>query len=90
MVEELLAIESLGGSCRCGKCPPGGKEYTLKEERELALIEIGLSHEGKTFTAVYPWIIDPSLLPDNKLQAVAVLHSLEEVNEKYGTGRNVY
>ena len=32
--------------CKCGKCPLGGKNYSIKEERELNLIEAGLQHKG--------------------------------------------
>ena len=45
--------ESLGvecspkcGNCRCGKCPLGGMQYNLKEERELAMIEEGLEFKA--------------------------------------------
>ena len=41
---------------RCGNCPLGGKDYSLKEERELKMIEDGLkfkSEEGH-WEAQYP------------------------------------
>lgn len=31
------------GSCKCNKCPPGGKEMTLGEERDLEKIKDCLS-----------------------------------------------
>jgi hypothetical protein len=53
------------GSCKCGKCPLGGKNYTLKEEHELKLIEEGLSHIENHWVAQYPWIRNPIELPNN-------------------------
>ena len=53
-LEQFFKSEALGvscvpkcGSCRCGECPIVGKQYTLQQERELAMIEKGLEqHEG--------------------------------------------
>ena len=49
-VEDFYKIEAMGvectpkcGGCRCGHCPAGGKDYTLKEEQELKLIENNLT-----------------------------------------------
>ena len=51
-VESFFEIEGLGvmcqpkcGGCRCGKCHAGGKEMTLKEEREFQQIEQGQSFD---------------------------------------------
>ena len=45
-LEDFYSNESLGvscspkcGSCRCGTCPIGGKQYTIQQERELAMID---------------------------------------------------
>ena len=84
-VVKFFEHESLGvscepkcGSCRCGECPIGGKQYTLQQERELAMIEKGLElHEG-VWTARYPWQKDPNLLPDNRIAALAILKSTEK------------
>ena len=72
-IENFFDTEALGvqctpkrGSCRCGQCPIGGKSYTLKEERELRLIEEGLEHKEDHWVAQYPWIKDPKQLLDNK------------------------
>ena len=82
-IEEFFRNESLGvsctpkcGACRCGECPVGSKQYTLQQERELALIENGLSHANDKWTARYPWIKDPSELPDNYTAAYSMLKSL--------------
>ena len=49
ILNESITIESLGvqcepkcGNCKCGTCPIGGKPYSLKEERELKMIENNL------------------------------------------------
>ena len=49
-----MTVESLGiqcnpkcGNCKCGSCPIGGKPYSLKEERELKLIENNLEFHGQ-------------------------------------------
>ena len=52
------------GSCRCERCPIGGKSYTLKDERELRLIEEGLEHKDDHYVAQHSWIRDPKQLPD--------------------------
>ena len=85
-LEEFFRIESLGikyapkcGSCRCGKCLTGTHNFTLKEERELAMIRDGLSYDKqrKTFTIDYPWVKDPINLPNNVRAASAKLRSTE-------------
>ena len=53
-IDEFMTVESLGiqcnpkcGNCKCGSCPIGGKPYSLKEERELKLIENNLEFHGQ-------------------------------------------
>nr|XP_017209463.2 uncharacterized protein LOC108181536 [Danio rerio] len=67
------ACEPKCGGCRCGNCQPGGKEMSLAEERELELVKEGLTYvmEDKHsnephWHAKYPWIQDPTSLPDNR------------------------
>ena len=78
-------LESLGvecnpkcGSCRCGNCSNGGKEYNLREERELKVIEEGLQFKGTYFEANYPWKRDPRELPDNRSAAYGMLIAQEK------------
>ena len=76
------------GSCSCGNCPIGGKSYTLKEERELKLIEEGLQHMGDHWLAKYPWKRDPYELPDNFNAALNRLVGIERRllrNKQYAT-----
>lgn len=84
-VTDFFETESLGvdcspkcGSCKCGKCPIGGKQFTLKEEREQHLIEDGLTHNIDHWEVQYPWIFNPSDLPDNRQAAFGILKSTEK------------
>ena len=92
-LENYFNIENLGiscvpkcGSCRCGKCAPGNKDYSLKEERELNLITEGLSydHEKLRWSCKYPWIKDPFQLPNNFAMGKACLKSTEKRLKKLG------
>ena len=71
-VNDFLQTEELGieviprcGGCKCRECPSGGKQYSLKEERELMMIEEGLKIDNKQWTATYPWKRNPCDLPNN-------------------------
>ena len=67
------------GGCKCGKCALGSKHYTLKEERELKLIEEGLTYKGDHWVARYPWKRSPFELPNNY---VAVVNKLKHVERR--------
>ena len=97
--DDLHNIESLGitcspscGSCKCGKCHPGAKNMTLLEEKELKLIKAGLSFNSKSgrWMAEYPWLKDPSSLPENKHVAYARLKSTETRLEKTPLHAEIY
>ena len=86
-IEDFYNMENLGiqckprcGGCKCGRCSLGSNAYTIKEEKELALIEKNLSHDTKEkfWTAEYPWIRDPFDLPDNRRAAFGMLMSTEK------------
>ena len=86
-VEDFYNIENLGieckprcGGCKCGRCPIGSKEYSIKEERGLELIDKNLKYDYQDgrWIAEYPWIKNPSALPDNRRVAVATLISTEK------------
>ena len=94
---EFLTIESLGaqckplcGGCRCGTCPPGGKQYTLKEERELKLIEDKLEFKGDHWEAAMPYIKDPNLIPDDYTYVLKRLKANERRLEKEPAWSDVY
>ena len=53
-IEDFYNMENLGiqckprcDGCKCGRCSLGSNAYTIKEEKELALIEKNLSHDVK-------------------------------------------
>ena len=84
-ITDFYESESLGvmcvpkcGGCKCGECAVGGKQYTIQEERELAIIEQGLSLSNNRWTAKYPWKKDPKDLPNNYPAAFAMLRSTEK------------
>ena len=98
-VEDFYNIENLGiectprcGGCKCGKCSLGSKNYTIKEEKELALIEKNLHYdqEAQRWIAEYPWIRDPKDLPDNRKAAFAKLLSTERRLAKNSEHAKVY
>ena len=67
------------GGCKCGRCSFGTNAFTIKEEKELALIEKTLSHDPKKiWTAEYPWIRDAFDPPDNRRAAFGMLISTEK------------
>ena len=88
-VEDFYKIENLGvecvprcGSCKCGHCAVGSKYYSIKEEKELELIEKNMKFDAKDnrWLAEYPWIKDPADLPDNRRVALAMLYSTERMS----------
>lgn len=96
-IEDFYNIEAMGvncnpkcGGCKCGRCPIGGKDYTLKEERELNMIDQGLTHQGDHWLAKYPWIRDPNELIDNYHYALGRLRSLEKTLSKNPEHARVY
>ena len=87
-IDSFIEGEELGtkvnpecGGCKCGHCPIPGHSYSFREEQELRLIVEGLRYEPdrQIWITSYPWIVDPSKLPDNYSQALAVLRSTERV-----------
>ena len=86
-IDTFFEVESLGvnctprcGACSCGKCHPGGKAMSLKDEAELQMIEEKISFNVKTgrWLAKYPWIKKHSELPNNRRIAIAKLCSTEK------------
>ena len=86
------------GSCRCGKCPPGGKDMTLQEEKEVAIMEDCLTHkpEGDEHSAAphwdtkYPYMMNPASLPDNYASVRGVLGSTLRRLERDHKWKEVY
>ena len=62
-MEDFYNVEYLGiacnpkcGNCQCGSCPLCSSEFSIKEQKELEIIEKGLTICDKVWTAEYPWI----------------------------------
>ena len=98
-IEKFHSIESLGvacnpscGGCRCGTCHAGGKNMTLEEEKEYLMIREGLSFDEDSgrWRASYPWVKDPSCLPQNRNFAYATLQSTEKRLGKNQLYANTY
>ena len=98
-VEDFFSIENLGvectprcGGCRCGKCPLGTKDYSLKEEKELQLIENSLEFDETEdrWIAAYRWIKDPADLPNNRRAAWGMLTSTEKRLARNPSNAKVY
>ncbi len=84
---DFITAEQMGVELprRCRSCV-GCKECSFKtthlswqESRELAIIERGLSLDPETgkWRADYPFAVDPSVLQDNRGQAMALMERLE-------------
>ena len=98
-MEDFYSIERLRvdclprcGSYKCGQCHPGGKDMTLKEEREYNLIEEKLVYkpDQRKWEAGYPWIKDPRSLPDNKAYVLGTLKSTEKRLKRFPEHAKVY
>ena len=90
-MENFICGEDIGteitprcGGCRCGKCPTVGHSYSFKEEQELQLIQENLVYdkENQCWITSYPWLVDPSTLPDNYHAAFATLRKTEQTLSK--------
>ena len=83
--EELATeVNPKCGGCRCNKCPTVGHTYSFHEEQELRMIRDNLKYDevSKCWTTSYPWLTDPSSLPDNYCTALATLRSTEATLKK--------
>ena len=89
-MENFICGEDLGteitprcGSCRCGKCPVVGHTYSFKEEQEKSIhenLEYDVAHQ--CWVTSYPWLVDPSTLPNNHHAALATLRKTEQTLSK--------
>ncbi|XP_037773212.1 uncharacterized protein LOC119568872 [Penaeus monodon] len=91
-LDKFFAMGEMGTKCKpqCIKCMcrgcPEPNCISLKEERELALIEEGLlyNEEQKCWLVKYPWLRDPMHLKDNIKVANARLKTTENRLKKLG------
>ena len=84
LLDDFIKGENMGiscwpncGGCACGNCSLGSLNCTIKEQRELEMIESNREHNGDHWETTYPWIEDPALLIDNRRAAEAILRSTE-------------
>ena len=72
------------GGCKCGKCPVVGHTYSFHEEQELEMIRSNLKYDEQIqcWKTSYPWLVDPSSLPDSYSTAFATLRSTESILKK--------
>ena len=54
------------GNCKCGNCPLGAADFSIKDQKEIEMIDKGLKLEDGVWTATYPWVNDHKYLPNNK------------------------
>ena len=82
----FFELESMGissfpicGNCKCGQCHLGGKNMSIKDEKEYDIIRSNISFNVETgrFIASYPWIRNREMLPNNRCVALATLNATE-------------
>ena len=59
------------------KLPIGGKNYTIKEEKDLALIKKNMTFNGDHWIVTYPWLRTPLDLPNDRVMALKRLIQTE-------------
>ena len=47
------------GNCKCGNCPLGAEECSIKEQKVIETIDKGLKLEDSVWTTTYPWVKYP-------------------------------
>ena len=89
-IEDFINTESLSGTyrskCRCNDL----LNISLKEEREMKLIQRGLQFKGNHCEVRYPYKRDPLNLPNNRQTAFAILKSIEKRLMKDKTRMQIY
>lgn len=87
-----VEVQPRCGACQCGKCPIRGHSYSFQEEQELQMIRSNLKYdqENKRWKTSYPWIVNPSTLPDNYSAALATLRNTERTLNKDPEWSKIY
>ena len=98
-IDRFNLIENIGVTCQpqcrgcsCGKCHIGGKDMSIKDEREYRLIESKIEYqpEKRKWKASYPYIKDHLELPENRNIAYNLLKSTEKRLRKNEEHAKVY
>ena len=98
--EEVIGVECVPkcGGCKCGKCPSGTKEKSIKDEEEyqkfqslMHLDKVGTEDDpGPYWVSSLPWNIDKETLVDNKAAVLGVMNSTKRKLDKDPTWKEVY
>ena len=77
---------------QCGKCPLVGHTYSFLEQQELDMIQRNLEYDAgeKHYVTSYPWLVSPTVLPDNYRSPLATLQSTERTPMKYPAWAEAY
>jgi hypothetical protein len=83
--EENIGVECKPrcGGCKCGKCPTGAKQMSIKDERDyekfkslMHLDETGTEEDpGPYWVSTLPWTVEKSDLVNNKSAVLGVMNS---------------
>ena len=82
------------GNCRCGKCPPGGKQMSLKYEKDYNMFtnhmrydkEGTASDPGPYWRVKFPWVVPKDGLVFNKSAVLGVMMLLPKNLERTPLG----
>ena len=86
------------GNCHCGKCPPGGKQMSLKDEKDYNMFtnhmrydkEGTVSDPGPYWRVRFPWVVPKEELVFNKSAVLGVMNTTAKKLGKDPTWRKVY
>ena len=86
------------GSCLCGKCPLGGKQMSLKDEKDYNLFVDHMRHDkegteidpGPYWRVSFPWVISKEEMVVNKSAVLGVMNATAKKLGKDPKWREVY
>lgn len=86
------------GNCQCGQCALGGRQMSLKEERDYKLFKNNLyldekgteTDPGPYWRTSYPWKIPKEELIDNKPAVMGMMKATERKLSKDKEWRDIY
>ena len=98
--EENIGVECTPrcGGCKCGKCPTGAKQMSIKDEKEyehfktlMHLDQKGsVDDPGPYWVSSLPWILDKTELIDNKPAVLGVMNSTMRKLSKDPEWKKIY
>ena len=86
------------GGCLCGKCALGGKQMSLKDEKDYNLFLDNMKYDregtsadpGPYWRITFPWIVPKSDLIENKPAVIGVMNATAKKLNKDPSWRGVY